>query len=42
MYNEQNKATILRCKELEEKLLLLERVTIERDTLLQEKNDLNS
>lgn len=42
MYNEQNKATILRCKELEEKLLQLERVRIERDTLLQEKNDLKS
>lgn len=42
LYNEQNKATILCCKELEEKLLQLERVRIERDTLLQEKNDLKS
>jgi DNA repair exonuclease SbcCD ATPase subunit len=42
LYNEENKATILRCKELEEKLLQLEGVRIERDTLLQEKNDWKS
>ncbi|XP_033609685.1 A-kinase anchor protein 9 isoform X6 [Cryptotermes secundus] len=42
LYNQQNKATILRCKELEEKLLQLEKVRIERDKLLQEKDDLKS
>jgi chromosome segregation ATPase len=39
---EDNKATLLRCKELEEKILQLEKVRKEKDALLQEKNDLQS
>jgi chromosome segregation ATPase len=39
---EENKSTLLRCKELEEKLLQLDRVRKEMDTLLQEKSDLQS
>lgn len=37
---EERSVAKMRCKELEEKLLQLEKVRIERDTILQEKNDL--
>lgn len=40
LYNEERNAAKLHCMELEEKLLQLERVQTERDTILQEKSDL--
>ena len=42
LYNEENHAVKLHCKELEEKLQELENVRIERDVIHQEKSDLES
>jgi chromosome segregation ATPase len=38
--NEESSVAKIHCKELEEKLLQLEKIRIERDIILQEKNDL--
>ena len=42
LYNEENRAAKLHCKELEDKLRELENVRIERDVMHQEKSDLES
>ena len=42
IYNEENRAAKLHCKELEDKLQELENVRIERDVMHQEKSDLES
>lgn len=42
LYIEESSVAKVYCRELEEKLLQLEKVRIERDTILQEKNDLES
>jgi len=42
LYNEENNAAKLHCKELEDKLRELENVRIERDVMHQEKSDLES